>query len=233
MLYTLKDIKNCFGDIFDYYCSDFMDRLFEFKGLITITVDVPIAGSTFFITHAIQHEYERRKSSSEEPDSFQPIVFLVEDATILTDERELEGMSPLVPMTFLSRRYRMGFIYCGHTISGAASQKLISNLESIFIFGISGEDQHRIQTLLGCTEAQAQMAQLLKPGQFLALIPSFSPKPVSGRFPYIKPPRKLCSKKNKNDKQPISIMFTQPGNPDIELIGILSLRFILACTNGR
>jgi hypothetical protein len=75
MLYTLKDIKNCFGDIFDYYCSDFMDRLFEFKGLITITIDVPIAGSTFFITHAIQHEYERRKSSSEEPDSFQPIVF--------------------------------------------------------------------------------------------------------------------------------------------------------------
>lgn len=175
----------------------------------------------------------------------------MEDATILTDERELEGMSPLVPMTFLARRYRMGFIYCGHTISGAASQKLISNLESIFIFGISGEDQRRIQTLLGCTEAQAQMAQLLKPGQFLALIPSFSPKPVSGRFPYIKPPRKLSEEERQDIIRPFletvkAIKYIERGLPpaidsrqssttgnDIPNVDSEELKFLVLASTGK
>ena len=70
MLYTLKDIEHCFGDIFGYYQSNFLDRLFEWKGLISITIDVPVAPSTFLITHIINYEYERRKNSAENIDSF-------------------------------------------------------------------------------------------------------------------------------------------------------------------
>jgi hypothetical protein len=202
MLYTLKDLKNCFGDIFDYYYSEFLDRLFEWRGLIPVTVDVPVGASTFFITHVVRHEYERRKSSSEDPESFTPIVIVLEDGTMLTDEKELGGMSPLVPMTFMSRRYNIGFIYCGHSISGSVSQKLISNLESICLFGISGEDPRRIQTLLGCSEDQARMVQLLRPGEYIAMIPSFLGRPIYGQFPYIKPPRKLTEEERQNIIRP-------------------------------
>lgn len=204
MLYALKDIKNTVGEVYDYYYSDFLDNLFKRKGLVTITLDAPIAVSTDAVINTIRYIYSQRKYSSQASETFRPVVFVLEDATILTDEKELHGVpSPLIPMSFLSRKYRIGFIVVSHNISTSMSPRLLSNLESIFLFGISDEDPRRIQRLLGCSYEQAQMAQTLGPGSFIALIPSFHEMPVWGQFSEIKPPRKL----SEQDRQNIVLQF--------------------------
>ncbi len=206
ILYALKDIQNSFGDVYDYYYSDFRDKLFHREGLVTITLDAPIAASTDAVINTIRGVYSQRKYSGCETEMFRPLVFVLEDATILTDEKSLYGVpSPLIPMSFLSRKYRIGFIVVSHNISTSVSPRLLSNLESIFLFGISDEDPRRIQRLLGCSYDQAQMAQILGPGSFTALIPSFHGKPIYGQFPEIKPPRKL----SEQERQDIVQSFTK------------------------
>ncbi len=199
MLYALKDIQNSFGNVYDYYYSDFLDKLFQRGGLVTITLDAPIAVSTDAVINTVRYIYSWRKYSGRDSETFRPLVIVLEDATILMDEKSLYGVpSPLIPMSFLSRKYRIGFIVVSHNISNSVSPRLLSNLESVFLFGISDEDPRRIQRLLGCSYEQAQMAQTLEPGSFIALIPSFHGKPVFGQFKENKPPRKLSEQERQN-----------------------------------
>jgi hypothetical protein len=191
MIYAGRQVKNCFGDSFDYYQSDMLDRLYDWSGLATITINVPIAASTFFITTIIRYFQQKSRIIFECGGCPKPIIYIIEDATILADENELGGnTSPLVHMSFISRIYNQGFVFVSHNISASFSKKLLSNLESIAVFGIS-EPPRIIQDLLICSNPQAQKASILKPGEFITLLPSFHPQAIYGQFPYVKPPRKL------------------------------------------
>jgi hypothetical protein len=203
ILYALKDIQNSFGEVYDYYSSDFREKLFQREGLVIITIDSSPATSTDAVLGTVRDLYEQRKYSGYTPEMFRPVLIVLEDATILADEKSLHGVpSPLIPMSFLARKYRMGFVVVSHNISTSVSPRLLSNLESVFLFGISDEDPRRIQRLLGCSYEQAQMAQTLEPGSFMTLIPSFHGKPVYGLFSEIKPPRKLSEQERQAIVQP-------------------------------
>lgn len=191
MIYSCKDWINCFGDIFDYYQSDMLDKLYNWSGLCTITVDAPIAASTAYITFIVRHFQNKSRLIFESGGIPKAIFYIIEDSSILTDESELSGMtSPLVHMSFISRIYNQGFIFVGHNISTSFSKKLLGNLESMVIFGIS-EPTRVIQDLLRCSEQQAKVGQAIRPGELLTVMPAFHARTVYARYPYIAPPRKL------------------------------------------
>ena len=191
MLYAGKDWKSCFGDIFDYYRSDMLDRLYDWSGLCAITIDAPIAASTALITIIIRYLQNKSRQIFESGGIPKAIIYVIEDATIVTDDSELGNTtSPLVQMSFISRVYRQGFIFAGHNISTSFNKKILSTLESIAVFPIL-ESPKVIQNLLICSEPQAQVAPTLKPGQYISLMPSFHPHAVLGRYPFVQPPRKL------------------------------------------
>lgn len=227
MQYASKDLKNCFGDIFDYYQSDMLDCIYDWSGLVSITVEVPVAASTTFVTIIIRHLYNQSKCIFESGGTPKPIIFIIEDATVLTDEKELGGAtSPLVQMSFVSRRYNQGFIFVGHNISTSFSKKLLSNLESIAIFGIS-EPARVIQDLLCCSANQAQVAQVLRPGEFLTILPSFHPHAVYGQYPYVTPPRRLDESERQDIVGPFldkvrAIKYIDRGLPAVTVISVNS-----------
>ncbi len=191
MLYALREIQKTFGGIFDYYSSDFLEKIFNRTGLVAIQSGAPLAAYTFFVTIFIQYIYLLRKAARFTVGTFKKIIIILEDATMITDEKELGGTSPLTNLAFTARAYNIGIVYINHTIATSVSQKLLSNLENIFLLGLSGEDLRRIQQLLNCTPEQAKVIPLLQPGQFVALIPSMWPMAVLGQFPYNPSPRKL------------------------------------------
>jgi hypothetical protein len=63
MLYALKDIQNSFGDVYDFYYSDFLNNIFQYKGLVTITLDAPIAAATDAVINIVRYVYNQRKYS--------------------------------------------------------------------------------------------------------------------------------------------------------------------------
>ena len=189
MLFTWREIHNSFGAIFDYYKSDFFECLAQWRGLVTIQIDAPVAAFTFYAMLFVYYFYLTRKSFGIKLDLLPPVVIVFEDATMLTSGNELHGESPLTSIAFMARQYKMGFVYANHTLS--ASPRLLANLESIFVLGMSDQDPHRIQQLLTCTPDQAARVSTLQPGEAIARIPSMWPQPVYCRFPYIYPPRKL------------------------------------------
>jgi hypothetical protein len=190
MLYACKDWKNCFGDIFDYYQSDMLNMIYGWSGLCPITIDAPIAASTALITTIVRNFNHKSRIIFESGGIPKAIIYIIEDSTILTDEKELGETSPLVQMSFIARMYRQGFIFVGHNISTSFSKKLLSILESIIINSIS-EIPRVIQNIIICSELQAQVAPTLKPGECISLIPSFHPHAVLGEYPFVQPPRKL------------------------------------------
>jgi hypothetical protein len=195
ILYALKNIQASFKGVYDYYYSDFLDKLYKVfpdGGLVTVTLDAPVAASTDAILSTVRYIYSLRKYSGLQTEDFQPLIIIIEDGTMIIDEKSLHGEpSPLIPMSFISRKWGIGFIIVSHNIATSVSPLLLANLESVFLFGLSDEDPKRIQKLLGCSYEQAQTAQTFAPGSFAARIPSFHGLPVFGRFPEIKPPRKL------------------------------------------
>jgi hypothetical protein len=201
-LYAFKSIQASFKNVYDFYYSDFLDKLYNHfpdGGLVTITIDAPVASSTDAILNTIRPIYSQRKYSGLLTNKFQPLIFIIEDGTMIIDEKSLHGApSPLIPMSFISRKYGIGFIIVSHNIAASVSPLLLSNLESAIVFGISDEDPRRIQKLLGCSYEQAQTIQSFAPGSFAVRIPSFHGLPVFGRFPEEKPPRKLTEPERLN-----------------------------------
>ena len=189
MLYTWREIHNSFGTIFDYYQSDFFERLAQWRGLVTVQIDGPVAAFTFYVMCFVYYFYLTRKSPGIKLDLLPPVVIVLEDATLLTSGNELHGESPLTSIAFMARQYKMGFVYANHTLS--VSARLLANLESIFVLGMSDQDPRRIQQLLTCKPEQAACVPMLQPGEAIARVPSMCPQPVYCRFPYIYPPRKL------------------------------------------
>jgi hypothetical protein len=220
MLYTWREIHNSFGGIFDYYKSDFFERLAQWRGLVTVQIDAPVAAFTFYAMLFVYYFYLTRKSPGIKLDLLPPVVIVLEDATLLTSGNELHGESPLTSIAFMARQYKMGFVYANHTLS--ASARLLANLESIFVLGMSDQDPHRIQQLLTCTPEQAARVSTLQPGEAIARIPSMWPQPVYCRFPYIYPPRKLTEEERLNIVRPFlnsitAVKYVEHGLPVIIL----------------
>jgi hypothetical protein len=185
MVWILKDLLNTTGHVFDYSSSDLMERLFETRGLIVIEAEtLPDDAYSTLITYYPRWHYVRALYGGPEVGVLNPVIFVLDDLTVaIESKREWEtagGTLPLTEEMFMGRGLGAGFIYAAHTFS--ISPKVLENTETMFILGIQGQDPRLIQNVLGTTPEQTEKVRALQPGEFIALVPSFWPKAVYGRF---------------------------------------------------
>ncbi len=228
VFWTLTDLDNHIGEIFDYSYSDFMEKLTAEPRLILVeTHGLPGAHLSLPIGYLQTWCFARNLINFAA--RAQPIVFILEDATTLVDaawDHLLPGgTSLLCEMMALSRELNIGTILICHGL-GSISPKALQNVENIFLCSLQNEDPRRIQQLIGSTPEQAAALRLLPAGSAVGLVPSVHPQPVVIKYPKIEDfevPDEECQKSAKvflagvhcvkND-----ILFN-PGSPSVNTPG--------------
>jgi len=183
IVWVLKDLLESSFGITDYSWSDFLPRLFS-PGIKFIEASTLAVGHyLFLVCYLMRWLYVARLHGNFRSEL--RFIFVIEDVTSAVEKkRDWEtpgGVSPLAEMTFMCRGLRMSIIYSAHSLS-SISNLVLQNTEALAVLRLQGEDSRVIRNVLGTTPEQTDRIRVLEPGEIVALIPSFWPKPVYGTF---------------------------------------------------
>jgi hypothetical protein len=185
VLWTLRDVRDHFGPVFEVVQSDMLLEMFRRPGLYILKVDglgptMQILLTTILQRFAFAYRGARRCRAD------YPILFVLEDSTsLLSPQRDREtpgGVSITAQDLQLSRERGVSLMAITHGVS-AVSPSIKENIENIIVCGTRDEEPYVLKRLLNVNPEQAGYLQVMPRGQAVARIPSVWPHTAMVSYP--------------------------------------------------
>lgn len=185
-LYALGELRLSTGRVFDYSVSNFVERLVNHRGVVSIcTGGLPASIASLFTCLVLHWAFETRA----ERDADRLCITVLDDALPLLHGSlgsEAEGgPRPLSTWSFMGRSRGLGLVGACQNFS-LVSPALRNNCGTLVVCGGSlGQDARELAMHLHLTKAQEQYLTQMQTGQALVFAPKVWPKPVVGRVPLL------------------------------------------------
>lgn len=185
VLWTLRDIHDHYGSVFDVFCSDMLFEMFRKPGLYIVKVEgLPPTMQVFLTTILQRFAFAYRGARHCRADY--PILFVLEDSTsLLSPQRDREtpgGVSVTAQDLQVSRERNVSLLAITHGIS-AVSPSIKENLENVIVCGTRDEEPRVLQRLLNIGREQAEHLQVMPRAQAVLRVPSIWPHTVMVSYP--------------------------------------------------
>jgi hypothetical protein len=185
VLWTLLDVRDHYGSVFEVVQSDMLFEMFRQPGLYIVKVEgLPPTMQVLLTTILQRFAFAYRGARHCRADY--PILFVLEDSTsLLAPQRDREtpgGVSITAQDLQVSRERGVSIIAITHGVS-ALSPSIRENLENTIVCGTRDEEPRVLQRLLNIGREQAEHLQVMPRGQAVARIPSVWPHTVMASYP--------------------------------------------------
>jgi hypothetical protein len=187
VLETLHLSTGAEQSIFRYLRSNFLQRLFSQPGLTVIEgTGLPSEIFAFIVVYICRWLYLWRLFGGPRTPA---VKLAIDDAT--SEVADTWRMSTVAGTSLLDELFTqmlavaMEFYFCIHRF-GSESELSRANTSS-YLFCSARENLRAIREFAGLTEEQSDKVRVLQPGEPIAFVPAFWPKPVYLRVPHVNP----------------------------------------------